>query len=332
MATPDKLKNIKSHSLKFIALSSIRQPSSTRVYLGGSDFKVYSADTAAAKFEPKEIGKHESYVTCLTLAGNALLSGGYDGKLNWWDVEKVSLIRSVEAHGKWMRCLTASPDGKLVASTADDMVCKLWDAATGKVMHELRGHKEKTPNHFASMLYACAFSPDGKKLATADKVGHIVIWDVATGKELKTMEAPGFYTWDGRQRVHSIGGIRGVAFSPDGKMLAAGGVGLIGNIDHLDGPARVEVLDVESGKRTHLFEKTKFKGIVNRLAFEPSGEWLLAAGGAGGGFFVFYDLKKNKVIKEEAVKFHVHSVTMDEKCEKVYAAGHNAFAEYEMKA
>ncbi len=33
-----------------------------------------------------------------------------------------------------------------VASVADDMVCRLWDAETGKLVHELRGHKEKTPH------------------------------------------------------------------------------------------------------------------------------------------------------------------------------------------
>src|SRR5262249_46289326 len=155
--------------------------------------------------------------------------GGYDGRLSWWDIDKCGQIRSVEAHTKWIRNVIASPDGKYVASVADDMVCRVWEASSGKSAHELRGHKERTPNHFPSMLFNCAFTPDGKYLATADKVGHIVVWDMATGKESKTLEAPGFYTWDGRQRIHSIGGPRGLAFSPDGKTLAVSGIGLIGN-------------------------------------------------------------------------------------------------------
>jgi WD40 repeat protein len=330
-ANPEKLKSAKQHNLKFIAMAVARQPKTGRLFLGGSDFKVYALDPASAKGEVKEIGKHESYVTGLAVAGEHLVSGGYDGRLSWWDIEKATAIRSLEAHTKWIRNVIVSPDGKLVASVADDMVCKVHEADTGKLVHELRGHKEKTPTHFRSMLYACTFSADGKRLATGDKVGHIVVWDVASGKPMTTLESPGMYTWDGRQRIHSIGGIRGLSFSPDGKQMAVGGIGLIGNIDHLDGPARVEVLEIESGKRTHLFEKTKFKGLINRLAFHPQGDWLLGAGGAGTGFFVFYDLKKNKVVKEEAVKYHVHAIAWNEDMDTLYAAGHNALGVYEMK-
>jgi WD40 repeat protein len=301
------------------------------MYIGGSTFKVYAVDLTAAKAELKEIGAHESYVTGLALTGKTLVSGGYDGKLNWWDADKKQQLRSVEAHSKWIRCVTATKDGKYVASVADDMVCKVWEGSTGRLIHELRGHKEKTPTHFASMLYACAFSADGKYLATADKVGHIVVWDAASGKQLTTLEAPGLYTWDPRARIHSIGGIRGLAFSPDGKSIAVGGIGFIGNVDHLDGPARVEVFDWQSGKRTHEFAKTKFKGIVNKLAFHPKGDFLIAAGGAGDGMLFFMDLKKNKIVKEEKVKMHVHAIAMNEEFDTLYAAGHGSLAVYEMK-
>jgi WD40 repeat protein len=330
-ANPQKLKSIKQHSLKLIALAIARQPRTGRLFLGGSDFKVHAVDPTADKLDLKEIGKHESYVTSVAVAGEAVISGGYDGRLSWWDPDRPAQIRVLEAHTKWIRNIVVSPDGKLVASVADDMVCKLHETATGKLVHELRGHKEKTPTGFLSMLYACTFSSDGKRLATGDKVGHIVIWDVATGKEVTTLESPGMYTWDGRQRIHSIGGIRALAFSPDGKQLAVGGIGKIGNVDHLDGPARIEVFDVQSGKATHLFEKTKFKGLINRLTFDAQGAWLLGAGGAGNGFFVFVDLKTGKIAKEEAAKFHIHAIALNEAQDTIYAAGHNALAVYEMK-
>src|SRR5262249_52413344 len=158
-------------------------------------------------------------------------------------------VRAVEAHQKWIRRVASTRDGKLLASVADDMRCRLWDAADGKMLHELRGHEEMTPHHYPSMLYASAFSADGKYLATGDKVGHVVVWETATAKQVATLETPVMYTWDPTQRRHSIGGIRSLAFSPDGKLLAVGGMGKVGNIDHLEGKARVEVFDWAKGER-----------------------------------------------------------------------------------
>ena len=317
MATPnpEKLESVKQHGLKWIAMALVRQPNTNRLFLGASDFKVYTVDPTAAKFEPKQIGQHESYVTGLALADKALVSGGYDGKLSWWDFDRASNLRTIDAHSRWIRNVVASPDGKRVASVADDMACKVWDAATGKLVHDLRGHKEKTPTHFPSMLFGCTFSPDGKFLATGDKVGHIVVWDAATGKEVRTLEAPGMYTWDGTARNHSIGGI-----------------GKIGNVDHLDAAARVEVFEWQSDKKSLLFDKSKHKGLVERLTFHPSGDWLLAAGGANDGFLMFLDTKKNKVLKEQGVKFHIHGTALDEKGATLSVAGHNTLALYEMKA
>src|SRR5262249_12013853 len=228
-------------------LSVARHPETGLLYLGSSEFKVLELDPTAAKPEPKELYSHESYVTGLALIGKTLVSGSYDGRLIWWDTEKGTQVRSVDAHTTWIPRLARPPDGKVLASVADDMVCRLWDVESGKLLHELRGHAEKTPNHFTSMLYAVAFSPDGKHVATGDKVGIVKVWEVATGKHVGTCEAPVMYTWDPVQRVHSIGGIRSRAFSPHAKGLAVGGMGKVGNIDHLEGKARVEVFTWADG-------------------------------------------------------------------------------------
>jgi len=328
---PDSLKLSNTLSRKDIVFSIARQPGSSRAFLASSEFKVYETDLAQAKPQDKPLSSHNSYVTSVALAGKLLISGAYDGRLIWWDVEQASEVRGIEAHTKWIRRVAATPDGKLVASVADDMVCRLWDTATGKPVRELRGHEEKTPHHYPSMLYACTFSPDGRYLATGDKVGHVVVWETTTGKQAAVLETPVMYTWDPTARRHSIGGIRSLAFSADGKLLAVGGMGKVGNIDHLEGKARVEVFEWQKGQRSHEFPGEKFTGLVEHLEFHPKGDWLLAAGGAGDGFLMFLDLATKKYLRQEKAGMHVHDFTFNDARDTLYAVGHQRIQVFEMK-
>jgi WD40 repeat protein len=321
--SPDTLKLVKDYQRPVITFTIARPDGSDTAFLGCSDFKVYVADFAATKFEPKELYAHESYVTGVALADHVLVSGSYDGKLTWFDTEDGAIIRTHDAHTKWIRKVIASPDGKLFASIADDMVCRIWDAESGKLVHQLKGHKEKTPNDFTSMLYAVAFSADSTLIATGDKVGHVVVWDAGSGKELSTCEAPIMYTWDKVQRNHSIGGVRALAFSPDGTLLAVGGMGKVGNIDHLEGKARVEVFDWKAGKQTAEFPGERFAGLVNRLAWAPDGSWLVGAGGASEGFFLFYDVAKKKTLRQEKLPMHTHDFAISAAGDLITCVGHN---------
>jgi WD40 repeat protein len=159
----------------------------------------------------------------------------------------------------------------------------------------------------------------------------VVIWDVESGKSLTTLEAPGMYTWDPVQRRHSIGGIRALAFSPDGERLAVGGIGKINNVDHLDGKARVEVFDWRKGERTHEFLDDKVKGLVERLEFHPDGHWLIAAGGDNAGFLMVLDLKTKAVLFQEKAPMHIHDTSFDESSGTLVAAGFGKIAIFEMK-
>ena len=212
-------------------------PDGRRVVFGGSDFKVYDVDLAADKPEPKELDGHDSYVTGVALAGRqALVSGGYDGKLIWWDT------REPGAGPRRRGPREVDPQRGRVAATASSSPASptTWSAGSGtprpaSCVHELRGHEEQTPHHFPSMLYACAFSPDGKHLATGDKVGHVVVWDVATGRQAVAR-------WRRRActpGTRGSGATRSAASAPwpsrrTATQLAVGGIGKIGNIDHLE--------------------------------------------------------------------------------------------------
>jgi len=326
MTNLDNLKITKELSRPGILLAVARQPQTSRLFCGAADAKVYSFDVLAENPEAGEYHGHESYVTGVAWAGKHLVSCSYDGRLIWWDPETGQQVRAVPAHSRWIRRVCATPDGRFVVSVADDMVCRVWDAERGVLVRDLIGHAARTPHHFPSMLYACAISPDGRLLATGDKVGTNIVWDLANGRRLATLETPTLYTWDPKQRIHSIGGVRSLAFSPDARLLAIGGIGQIENIDHLGGPSRVEVFDWRKGERTHEFSDDEHKGLVQRLAFEPHGQWLLAAGGDNGGFIKFLDLSANKVLRTDKAPMHIHDCLLNEAADTLYAAGHGKAA------
>ena len=69
-----------------------------------------------------------------------------------------------------------SADGKAVVTASADKTARLWDVATGKELHVLRGHEDG--------VYRAEFSADGKTVATASADKTARLWDVASGKEL----------------------------------------------------------------------------------------------------------------------------------------------------
>lgn len=321
---PAKLKSVRDLSAKGIFLSLARVPQTETVIVGCSDALLYEYDLAAEKPEPVAYpeGSHASYVTGVAVAGPVVVSGAYDGKLVWWDRAERKAIRSVPAHEKWIRKVIASPDGRWIASVADDMQCKLWDAATGELLLTVSDHAKETPNHYPSMLYAVAFSPDGTRLSTGDKVGHVAVWSLPDGQKLTSLECPGMYTWDPKQRRHSIGGIRSLGFSTSGQLLAVGGVGHIGNIDHLDGAARVEVFEWATGERRHELADSKHKGLVEQILFSPDDAWFLTAGGDNAGFLTFYSTQEGKILHQDKAHQHVHAAALNESGDRVYTAHH----------
>ena len=310
---PSKVSIDRTVRLPSMTFCLARHAQSGRVFCGGADFGLHSFDPAAEKPETKPLSevRHSSYVTGVVNAGGTLISGGYDRSLIWWNAETGEQLRKVQgAHDRWIRSLAVSPDGQRLATVADDMRTKIWDTVSGACLLTLEGYDLQTPQGFPSMLYAVCFSADGRRLATGNRTGKVLIRDAGTGEIQQTIEAPVMYTWDPKARRHSIGGIRSLAFSGDGSLLAVGGMGQVGNIDHLEGKSRIEVFRLPTGERVHEIEDSKYKGLVEKLQFSGDQKWLLAAGGDNGGFLSAWSLETGKLLAQEKLGNHLHAFEM----------------------
>ena len=315
-----------------ILMSIARQPESERLFVGSSDFRVYEFGVSQDKPERIEFSGagHESYVTGMTLIGEELITGSYDGQLIWWNLEQRQQIRSQPGHGRWIRQVIATPDQSKVISIGDDMRCKVWDSKSGELIADFSDHPEMTPHHYPSMLYAVAISANGKFIATGDRTGHVAIWNANTFEKQAELETPVMYTWDPKARRHSIGGIRSLAFSPDATQLAVGGIGKIGNIDHLGGPSRLEVFDWMSGDRLHEIEDTQKKGLIEEMIYRPDGVGLIGIGGDHKGFVNLYDLEQGTIASQAEASGHLHAAEMNEQATTIYTAGHNRIERWEL--
>jgi WD40 repeat protein len=147
-------------------------------------------------------------------------------------------------------CLAWAPQGQLLAVGCADGAVHLWDPATRELRHRL-------PHRGKPQALAC--SPDGRLVAVAGRPA-VTLWDTATGERQAVLR--------GHTRM-----VTGVAFTPDGRLLASGST---------DG--QVKLWDVAGRAERAAFDWGV--GPVHALALAPDG-MRGACGGAGGAIAVW---------------------------------------------
>jgi RNA polymerase sigma factor (sigma-70 family) len=219
--------------------------------------------------------------------GRQLATGGAGNPIRLWDIASGKQLLQFEDRKGTIWSCAFSPDGKTLATANHAGAICLWDAATGKELRRMIPPKI-LPKTYGSYV---AFSSDGKIVASGGYDGSVYLWDAATGRERLTIR--GRDKWQNHPGF-SREGPAVVAFSPDGKYVAAGNEGIV--YDAATGKERCQLQD--------------FHRWVRALVFSPDGKTLA---GESSNRIRFWDAATGKEIFKDAA--HRDSV-----CSAVFSA------------
>jgi WD40 repeat protein len=191
-------------------------------------------------------------VTLPTISGTLAANGrrlavSRSGSLMLVDIPGGPMLTTVDIAPAPFTLLTLSPDGRMAAWCPDSKSVQVCDTSAS------------ARATFAATEVSClAFSPDGSRLAVARRerdTGVVEIWDNRTGGIASALRGP-------------VDRFLSVAFSSDGRRLAAGGA-----------DKSVIVWDLDAGKE--LFTFRGHLAPISTVAFNPDGT-RLASGGSDG--------------------------------------------------
>ncbi len=155
--------------------------------------------------------------------GKSLVSGSTDRTSRLWESGSGKLLRKLDCDSS-VYSVAFSPAGQILATgewTSGGV--KLWNASTGKLVHNLKARKD-TP------INSLQFDPKGLTVASGSDDRKVRLWEVASGKHVRTLV--GHDQW-----------VLSIAFGPGGQLLASG------SADHT-----VKVWDLSNGRLLRTLE------------------------------------------------------------------------------
>jgi WD40 repeat protein len=232
--------------------------------------------------------------------GSAVAAAGFGGDVKLWDPRTLEFRLMIPApNRRSKRALAFSPDGQILAVGGDDQAVRLYDVNTGQPRGTFADHIGMlmsvafSPDGQTLATSAMQIEYKDRK-PTGKNKGEIRLWDVATSRIKQTWEVPDDsfamslnYSADGRLLASVEGAVRirdaatgavrqsfksergramAVALSPDGKLVAGGGVG------------ELYVWELETGKLRS--KHSDFPGGLFCIDFSSDNQ-TLAAGGRG---------------------------------------------------
>ena len=207
--------------------------------------------------------------------GKTLASVGNDGMLKIWDAKTGKEIKSLvhtnspDVDGS-NYSVVFSRDGKRIYAGNGDGTISEWDAATGKETKIWKAHSD--------LVFSLTFSPDYRRLASGGYNPVIKLWDTANWREIRTFEEK---KTDGLYEQ-----MKPVAFSPNGKLIAASVAGF-NEKQRQYVYIRTYIWNVETGEKLFTLEGHKFD--VDSIVFTPDNRFVVTGGIDGN--IKFWDLK-----------------------------------------
>ncbi|MEP7136842.1 MAG: protein kinase [Chloroflexota bacterium] len=230
----------------------------------------YSPDGTLIATESKDAGsailwdiaKDQKYLTikdpglCCSVAfspdGMNLAIGSIQSQAKIRDAKMGKILTTLNGHTDVVFKVIFSTDGTRIATASYDGSAKVWDATNGKQLITI------AVGTGGWSLQDIAFSPDGKFLATSSvfDTSQVSMWDVATGKWLFGLGKDSPITWGG------------LAFSPNGKLLAVG---------YTDNVARIWDVSTMKSQTEPLLVLRGHSNLVFEVAFNSDGTRLATA-------------------------------------------------------
>ncbi len=207
-----------------------------------------------------------------------------DGSVQIREVEGDRVTEVLQGYAAPVKSVVFSPDGHLLASGTVGGAASLWEVEGGFATHTLK------PLNLLS-TGAVAFSPNGQLVAVGAESAHVSLWDVESGQLTHTLAIPGsapttmFSVYPTRGVTSVVlsryGPIYALAFSPDGRMLAAGWEG--GKVLLW----RLEDRVVDSVLETHLLYSN-----IDSVTFSPDGKFVAAVDSQGAVWLWYMETQR----------------------------------------
>lgn len=180
-------------------------------------------------------------------SGGTLALACSDGTARLWSVSGAPRERArLEGHAAAVNGVAVAPDGRTVATGSSDWTVRSWDVSSS------RAKERFMPWSHLSVVHGLDFSLDLTTLVSGSEDRILRLWDL-TKPELKTRA---YLKSDDKVPIYTV------AYSPDGKSVAAGGQG-----------PNVRQWDAHTPIRTRPTLKTP--GHVNQLLYSPDSRYIL---------------------------------------------------------